>query len=564
MGIPGMFEALEGKGVMKTRMYRHEAQGQVGPCIVFHDAILPQLILRDWRRQPTDSAASGPVGYCPSNGGRLTQFRAFCACYIKQLVQEYHCTIVWVRDGGVNDKLNTFSNEVCKTVSLGCVHSDSKLESTEYTANKGTLDVVSQTCWPMNGFTSTDNSVLEAIGKCGEGLLWGTSAWVVSAAGQCTDGEVWRQARKLVQRYGNERRTFLLSCDTEMLFFRQTPPDVGVVLLPSAGMHQKHPISTVNGAEWAWDLIRDVASCPKLLRLSYCTVTDDVAYALGVEPRLLPILAACLGGDLSAFDPSVYDMTVCIKSALVDMHFDHGSAVAQEFKSLAKEDIQARTVVSNMNTTSRTTWACPHGVHCHRPSCYYTHPSGGNMWCSDEEILSQQCCRPHCRFRHCAPMAFEVAPTALKSLGVPVHFPGRAIFQTWGEAMEYLANIRDEHKSSHLGVGLRVPIGDGVIGSEDLRYIILEKTIDLVRTPGICPSTDRGKIDVEGCVRNLCQRVWNVSDDGDLADALTRAIRIYDIPSHDGDALPAIVSTHKATVVDRAMSTHLRRRCWAQ
>lgn len=112
----------------------------------------------------------------------------------------------------------------------------------EYTANKSTLDVVSQTCWPMNGFTSTDDAVLEAIGKCGEGLLWGTSAWVVSAAGNCTDGEVWRQARELVQRHGNDRRMFILSCDTEILFSRQTPPDVGVVLfLPSAGMYHKHP-----------------------------------------------------------------------------------------------------------------------------------------------------------------------------------------------------------------------------------------------------------------------------------------------------------------------------------
>lgn len=545
MGIPGMFGTLAGRGVFKKREHRHPAQGEVGPCVVFDDATLPILISHEWQRQPTETSASESAGYDAGRGGRETQLRAFTACYIRQLVEEYNCTIVWVRDGGVNDKPNTIGSDVFDNLARGCAEADSAIGSTGNAAHRRTFDMISELDWPMNGFCSHDDAVMEAFGACGTGQCE-NDVLIVSAPANCADGEVWRQARKLLHRYGNERRIFIVSSDTDMLFFRESSPDVGIVLWLPADTNQKYAEAPVVGADWSCDLFRNTGSSRKLLSFTYCTVADDVAHALGVDPKFLPILGACLGGDLTACDPSVYDVTFRIKSALVDKHFEHGSAVAQAFKTLRNEDVHALSMVSSMKARAKGTRECHNGKYCRNPTCEYRHPRGGSMWCS-EEVNGGQCRRPDCHFRHTAPMAFEIAPYALEQTGVASQYPGGAIFKTWGEAVKSLADMHEKRKQLFLGVGLRRSImGQGLKRSKDLRNIIFKKTADLVQTHGKCWVTDSGKIDVGACVRGLCQWLCSMADgDGhDYSDALTRAIRNYDIPSHEEDTLPVVVSPH--------------------
>lgn len=457
MGIPGMFGTLEGQGVFKRREHQYRGQGGMGHCIVFDDATLPQLIMHEWRRQPPGTSSSGPAGFNPSNGGWLTQFRAFASCYIKQLVQEYNCTIVRVRHGGMNDKLNTINDGVYETLALGCAKADSAMESTGGTANRGTLELVSELCWPKNGSSSIDEAVLEAFGQYVEGSTR-YDVRVVSAAANCADGEAWRQAASLTCLNGNQRKTFIVSCDTDVLFFRESSPDVGIVLLSSVAMDRKYSTAPVFGVEWSCILFEDTASYHKLPRFTYCTVADDVANALGVDARFMPILAACLGGDLSVYDPSVYGVTVRIKSALVNDHFGHGSAAAQALYSLAHDDSRALGKRMRVETGGRSMRACPNRKYCRRSCCEYSHPRGGELPCNAESA-GGQCSRPLCRFRHAAPMAFEIAPYALEKYGLGSKFPHREIFQTWAEAVERLANMQAEHTQSYFGIGRMLPIG---------------------------------------------------------------------------------------------------------
>lgn len=546
MGIPGMLGALNKRDVFTQKKHLHQANGEVGPCLVFDTFTLPQLIKREWKRQPTGTPATGPVAYDSSTGGWVTRLRKFAICYLKQLVEEYHCTIVWVRDGGANDKPNTINDSVFDDIAQGCNDADAAIKSTGITAKRDTLDIVSELLWPMKGFSPTNNAVSEALAACGEGV-WRDQFRVVIAAAKSTDGEVWRQAIKLLDRYQKERSMFIVSCDTDMLFFRGSSPEVGVVLMSSYAMeHEGDDKPPVIGARWSCDLRREVASHSKLLSFTYCTTTDDVAHALGVEPELLPVLAACLGGDLSTDDPSIYNLTVGIKSALVEKHFEDGSGVAEAFKHLANEDEHALNQTLRRQSFRNGRRACSYGKYCRRSNCDYTHPREGRMWCSKEKIPGRQCSRLDCRCRHAAPMAFELAPYILKKFGKASNFPHGAIFPTWREGVEALSEMQEESRQSCLGVRVKIPIGNGLRGTKDLRRIIFEESINLVRTKGRCWTTDSGEIDVDVCVRDLCEWLCTVSgrDEHDVSEALTRAIRVYDMPSLDEDALPVVVSTY--------------------
>lgn len=553
MGIPGMFTKLGERGVFQKRPFCHQAQGEFGPCVVFDDFTLPRLILAEWRRQPTESVASGPVRYNSRNGCWATQFRAFATCCIQQLVEEYHCTIVWIRDGRVNDKPSTMTDADFKDLAQGCDGADTAIRSTGGAANRGTLDTVSALRWPMKGFRSTNEAVLEAFQARGEGG-WRDKVRVVNSAANCADGEVWRQAVKLLHRYGNKRRTFIVSCDTVMFFFRQSAHGVNVVLISS--QKESHNALMI-GAQWSCDLHQAATSNINLLRFTYCTITDDVAHALGVEPELLPVLAAYLGGDLSTYDPNVYNATVHIKSSIVDKHFEDGSPGAQAFKHLAHE-------VLKMKTRNRGAQECFNGKYCHNVRCKYAHPRDGSMWCREERAGDKQYCRPHCRFRHIKPMAFEIAGYTLEKYGVASKFPGRrAIFPTWGKAAGGLATMQEARKQSFLGVGETLPIGHGMRGNKDVRNIVTEETIDLVRTQGRWCTLGSGEIDVELFERNLCHWVRDLSgrDEHDAFEAFIGAVRVYDIPSLGEDAISAPVSTQIAIAFLSVVSPYRRRCC---
>lgn len=141
-----------------------------------------------------------------------------------------------------------------------------------------------------------------------------------------------------------------------MIFFREISPEV--VIVSSAGIGQAYPNAPVIGARWSCDLMWDVAPSPKLLRFTYCTVFDDIVHALGVDPKFLLIVAARLGGDFSECNPSVHDVTLGIKAALVAISFKHSLAVAQVFENLPNENAHALQKVSTIKTRSRDMRAC--------------------------------------------------------------------------------------------------------------------------------------------------------------------------------------------------------------
>lgn len=121
--------------VFKKRNYRRQATGgnvleggcRDGPCIVFDDAVLPRLVVHEWERHSKGDGLNSR-GYNVERGGWITQFRAFAAEMIKVLVAGFQCTIVWVRDGGVNDKPNFIRDVMFEELDWGCAEADEMIE----------------------------------------------------------------------------------------------------------------------------------------------------------------------------------------------------------------------------------------------------------------------------------------------------------------------------------------------------------------------------------------------------------------------------------------------------
>lgn len=386
-------------------------------------------------------------------------------------------------------------------------------------------------------------AVLEAIADIAVGSLAG-QVLVLEAAANCTDGEVWRQALKLNNRYKGERDTFIFSSDTDTLFVGETSQSIGVVLM-CPGANNGGDLNKISrGANWSCD-ISGIGSS-KYLRFTYCNIDEDVAGAhgaFGVEPRFLPVLAACLGGDLSAYDADVRRFTVGVKSALVNAHFADPD-VAKAFKSLTNQTRREQEVARTRGRAgSRSvTWECKYGKFCRKSECTFSHPRGARMYCKSEE--SGRCTRPGCDYRHAQPMAFEIDPFLLNAHGLPC--PDEIVFDTWGEAVKALLEVQEKQKKVAHGVGRGMPLGFGLKHAKALNHMITRRTTELVKEHRGRWTTDSGKLDIETCVQDVCAWLPNVSAGSggqDHARALRGAIKTYDLPPVEEDPLRVSVST---------------------
>lgn len=545
MGIPGMLSYLNDKhDVFKRKSYRLQAKGgnglegdcRDGPCIIFDSAVLPLLIYREWERYSKRSGLEY-LGYMVERGGWETQFRAFAARFVKELATTYQCTVVWVLDGGVNKKPSARSDRIFETLNMDCAEADKMVEC-EQAGVASTCTVAMTRELRRSSYEFETYAVTQAIVDIAVGPL-ANEVLLIEAAANCTDGKVWRQAENLHNRFNGERKTFIVSCDTDMLFFGDTSPDIGVVLLQLGSTDERSSQNRVSkGADWSCDVHGIVSS--KFLRFTYCNIAEDIAGAhgaLGVEACALPVLATLLGSDLCACEADIYDFTVAVKSALLNKHFADPE-VTKAFKTLnIKERHEQEAARRRRKNGQSDIRGCKFGKNCRRPECALSHPKEGNMFCT-RESENGRCLQPRCHFRHAKPIAFGIRPSFFQKFRFPC--PAQGVFDTWGQAVQALLEIQEEQKKENHGVGINIRLGLDLECSGALNDILRRRTVELVKHHQGRWTTNSGKLKIKTCVQDVCLWLRDVSassEGRDDADAFTRTIKIYDLPSVEEDLL---------------------------
>ena len=545
-----MLTFLRGQGTIKKREFRQSAKaGQgtnlnvdelIGPGLVFDSRTLIELLVEEWTKLPR----AHPLRFDHTRGGQATQFRAFCGPYLKQLVEEYQCKIAWVRDAGVNDKPVMIQNWIYEFVHGTCPLTDSAIMSgqTERPRTERSTSTIAQfkqtrktnQTTPLYSYTSTVDIIsdLYSLNMNGEDFLLGaledvhlgSSLLVINAPANSADAEVWRQA----QRMAATRETFIVSSDTDMFFFADTSrSNVGVVLLCQQKYESYLPQPKVEalGEQWSCSLGGNVSS--RSLRFKFCFV-EDVANECNVDVKYLPVLGACLGGDLGMFDRNYHEFTVRLKATLLQKHFKTPAVIAafrkpeeglrQELHAVAKARMQER--LGNQT--------CNFGEFCRRPSCQRIHPAERNLRCKHEELPEGRCLDPCCRMRHTRPIGFRISERTVD------RFEGQASlkttsFDTWEEAVQAVSNIVNEWKQLSHGTGPYIPPGGGLSFFKHHRRIIFRRTCELVsRHCRNWEGTD-GEVNMRACARDLCAWLVNISGCGinGMTQALIRAIETY-------------------------------------
>ena len=523
-----MLTFLRDRGTIKKREFHHmnsakeagegpNADQPIGPGLVFDSFALIELLLQEWAKLPR----AHPFRFDHTRGGQVTQLRAFYGHYLKQLVEDYQCTVTWVRDAGVNRKPAMIPQDVFDFVRNTCPLTDHVIRSGQtdcpHDPSTRTVDIVSELYLLEK---REEDFLLGAV----EDVRLGSSLLVIDAPANGADAEVWRQA----QRMAATRETFIVSVDTDMFFFADTSPsNVGIVLLYQQTYESYLPRSKVEavGNQWSCDLRGNVSS--RFLRLKFCYV-EDVASECKVDAKYLPVLGACLGGDLGKHDGNYHEFTVRLKAALLQRHFKNPAVVAafrqpeeglqQQLKAVAKA--RMKRLLGNQT--------CNRGEFCRRASCERIHPAKGNLRCKYEEPREGKCPNPCCRMRHSRPIGFRVAASTVD------RFEGHeslksTVFDTWEQAVQAASNMVNKWKQASHGIGPHMTPGAGLSFYDHFWSRILRLTCELVETHSKKWRRTKGEVDMRACARDLCAWLEGVSGYGEngITQALIRAIETY-------------------------------------
>lgn len=576
MGIPGMMSYLNDKhNVFKKTTKKYSPQprevmgcsdgggsgARRGPCLVFDDATLP-MIVRELQHE----------SYDVQRGGWATCFRSSSKDFIETLLLDYQCDLVWVRDGGVNDKPNTIGQDFYDKFHWRCAAADAMISCAEdRDINRRTVDMAHDLSKSKSMFETY--AVMQAFEIVAARPTLADQVRVVEAPANCADAEVVRQAEKMRSKHGGERDHFIVTSDTDILFFGDMSPDIGVVLLSfesefNAGSRKqghlaaderwsqpraskgrsghRQPAYSSRGALWSCSLTS--------FRFTCCTVAVDIAGAFGVEVELLPVLAACLGGDLAAFDRGVHNFTIRLKSAVLKKHFEDPDFI-KTFKALKPALMHELHAEASRRRKGghHDPRACHYGKYCNVTSCPKEHPAG-RMFCRSEQG-NGRCTRPGCNYKHSKSIAFRIEARTLTNSG-GVNASGDVVFKfydSFEDAMSELKELHEKLKSSTFGVGLYPYLRFGVSSIKSHQNTIVSKTAELIKQSNWCCN---GKLDIEVCARDVCAWLRQVSmkkaaDEEQHVAAFRRAIEIHKIPAVSGHPAPVGVSNQ---FVQRSLS----------
>ena len=534
-----MLTFLRDRGtISKRELYHHseraghetDSDQPIGLGLVFDSRCLAELLLQEWAKL----RRAHPLRFDPARGGWVTQLRAFSGHYLKQLVEEYQCTIAWVRDAGVNDKPAMISQSIYEFIRSACPRTDHIIQNGQNALTCTTTNIISDF---HSVEAKDDNFFLDAVDDVHQVL--GSALLVINAPANSADAEVWRQARRMAAA---RRKTFIVSGDTDMFFFADiSRSNIGVVLLHGpAKTHETTEVEAV-GEQWSCDLGGNTSS--RCLRLKYCFV-EDVASEFKVDVKYLPVLGACLGGDLGKHDGNYHEFTVRLKAVLLQRHFK-APDVLEAFRKPNEGLLQELRAVREARTQARlSSVSCVQGEFCSRASCEQVHPVKGNLRCQYEKRHGGRCLNPSCRMRHTRPIGFRIVASTLHSF-----FNGREslkfttfrkweeaardvsniTFHTWEGAVRAVSNIANEWKMVSYGIGPYMAPGVGLFFSKDHRRTILRLTCELVSTR--CKSWGEidGKVDMKSCARDLCSWLNVISgcEGKIMTQALIRAIKTY-------------------------------------
>lgn len=471
MGVKGLLSHF-GVSVTRSRhIFRGAKNGEDARLpLVFDEAMLFILLFHEWQKLSKCAGNSPGLGYRPSHGGWVTQFRAFAVAYLRCLVHKLGCILVWVRDGAVNSGVPYISGKRVDFLQWACSVVDDLIrgEGPSISSRSTAVDIA------VELYLSKEEAVWKvadyAVSQAWLDAELGDECCIVEAPADRADAEAWRQGRRLAHQY--KTSAFVVSSDTDMLIFGKKADgdafEVGAVVLDLSDDYRfesknlKHPGAcsgtnakkSTRGAKWSCDLSSD----PNSLFFTYCTSTE-VSRALQVKPSLLPLAAACLGNDYSP-----YDFTVALNSNLLSRHFED-PVVARAFKGLSASDSQERRRVSQLQQQRRVTRKemCHYGEFCRRVECTRAHPGKGNMRCRAEGDAGGRgrCANPDCRYRHERPMAYCLDPSLLSDeLGIVLTGNERATFDTWKEAVDTVDELKSEQnpdigRSGSFGFGLK-------------------------------------------------------------------------------------------------------------